>query len=49
MLCLGACWSAVAQVETIDGTNVFRLFEHVTVGIQLRGSEAHAHRLAFRC
>jgi hypothetical protein len=33
------------QVETIEGTNMYRLFDHVTVGIQLKGSEAHAHVL----
>lgn len=36
------------QVETIEGTNMYRLFEHVTVGIQLKGSEAHAHVLNLR-
>ena len=25
------------KVETLEGTNMFRLFDHVTVGIQLRG------------
>ena len=25
------------KVETLEGTNRFRLFDHVTVGIQLRG------------
>ena len=28
------------KVETLEGTNMFRLFDHVTVGIQLRGQEA---------
>merc|ERR1712032_659389 len=36
---------AFVKVETIEGTNMYRLFEHVTVGIQLKGSEAHAHIL----
>ena len=35
------------KVETIEGTNMYRLFDHVTVGIQLKGSEAHAHVLSF--
>ena len=38
----------IVQVETIEGTNMYRLFEHVTVGIQLKGSEAHAHVLNLR-
>ena len=25
------------KVETLEGTNMFRLFDHVNVGIQLRG------------
>ena len=29
-----------------NGT-LFRIFDHVTVGIQLKGSEAHAHTLSF--
>ena len=36
------------KVETIEGTNMYRLFEHITVGIQLKGSEAHAHKLDLR-
>merc|ERR1712156_260752 len=36
---------AFVKVETIEGTNMYRLFEHITVGIQLKGSEAHAHKL----
>ena len=35
------------KVETIEGTNMYRLFDHVTVGIQLKGSESHAHVLSF--
>jgi len=35
------------KVETIEGTNMYRRFDHVTVGIQLKGSEAHAHVLSF--
>ena len=38
----------IVKVETIEGTNMYRLFEHVTVGIQLKGSEAHAHVLNLR-
>ena len=38
----------IVKVETIEGTNMYRLFEHVTVGIQLKGSEAHAHILNLR-
>jgi len=34
------------KVETIEGTNMFRLFDHITVGIQLKGSEAHANTLS---
>ena len=29
------------KVETNQGTNMYRRFDHVTVGIQLKGSEAH--------
>ena len=25
------------KVETLEGTNMYRLFDHVTVGIQLKG------------
>jgi len=35
------------KVETLEGTNMYRRFDHVTVGIQLKGSEAHAHVLSF--
>jgi DIS3-like exonuclease 1 len=34
------------KVETIEGTNMYRRFDHVTVGIQLKGSEAHPHVLS---
>merc|ERR1712059_166233 len=27
------------KVETIDGTNIYRLFDHVTVGVQLKGRD----------
>ena len=35
------------KVETLEGTDVYRIFDHVTVGIQLKGSEAHGHELSF--
>ena len=35
------------KVETIEGANMYRRFDHVTVCIQLKGSEAHAHVLSF--
>ena len=35
------------KVETIEGTNMCRRFDHVTVGIQLKGSEARCHVLSF--
>jgi hypothetical protein len=35
------------MVETIEGANMYRRFDHVTVGIQLKGSEAHTHVLSF--
>ena len=34
-------------METIEGTNMCRRFDHVTVGIQLKGSEARGHELSF--
>jgi hypothetical protein len=37
---------AFVKVETIEGTNMYRLFDHVTVGIQLKGGESHAHSLS---
>ena len=27
------------KVETLEGTNMYRLFDHVTIGIQLKGAE----------
>jgi hypothetical protein len=35
------------MVETIEGANKYRRFDHVTMGIQLKGSEAHTHVLSF--
>ena len=29
------------KVETLEGTNMYRLFDHVTVGIQLKGIMNH--------
>ena len=34
------------KVETLEGTNKYKLFDHVTVGIQLRGNDAHANVLS---
>ena len=34
------------KVEALEGTNMYRLFDHVTVGIQLKGSDAHANVLS---
>jgi len=34
------------KVETIEGTDIYRLFDHVTIGIQLKGSEDHGHSLS---
>ena len=39
---------SIVQVETIEGTNMYRLFDHVTVGVQLKGGDAHAYTLSFR-
>jgi hypothetical protein len=36
-------FESLAHVQT----NMYRRFDHVTVGIQLKGSEAHAHVLSF--
>ena len=33
-------------METLEGTNKYKLFDHVTVGIQLRGNDAHANVLS---
>jgi len=35
------------KVETLEGTNMYRLFDHVTVGIQLKGNDVHANVLSF--
>ena len=35
------------KVDTIDGTNIYRLFDHVTVGVQLKGGDSHANVLSF--
>ncbi|XP_023335142.1 DIS3-like exonuclease 1 [Eurytemora carolleeae] len=35
------------KVDTIDGTDIYRIFDHVTVSIQLKGSEAHGHELSY--
>merc|ERR1719219_534060 len=35
------------KVDTIDGTNIYRLFDHVTVGVQLKGGDNHANVLSF--
>jgi len=52
---LGASWQSgvvwqdkhAIRVETVEGTQTYRIFDHVTVGIQLKGSEAHGHSLSF--
>ena len=35
------------KVETLEGTNMYRLFDHITVGIQLKGNDVHANVLSF--
>ncbi len=37
---------AFVKVRMIEGTNMYRLFDHVTVGIQLKGGESHVHSLS---
>merc|ERR1712010_4000 len=32
---------------TLEGTNMYRLFDHVTIGIQLKGHDSHAHTLSY--
>merc|ERR1712200_378714 len=35
-------------VETIDGVDEYRLFDHVTLTIQLKGSEMHGYELTYK-
>lgn len=35
------------NVETVDGVQTYRLFDHVTITIQMVGSDAHANKLNF--
>merc|ERR1719233_2282015 len=36
------------KVETIDGVDEYRLFDHVTLTIQLKGSEMHGYELTYK-